>query len=128
MSSSTKNGPVDWVAAVLKPLATIMKEVGILGFIVLTLVAFFWNYSSDGQKTEFIDRFFLVKDSDKNPFFAGMIITGLAATVIMQYIYYKKQTDLLKKELDRVGDARSNAQETALKKKLQSSKVNKRTP
>ncbi len=105
----------DW----LKYLSGIVKEIGIIGFIVVIIVAIFLIWATPDQKREFIDSYILLKNN--NPYHCVIIVVFLASLMIIGTIYYQKMLNLRKKENNRIGQKKSEWQEKALEKQLKSS-------
>jgi hypothetical protein len=107
--------------SVLKYFATIIKEVGIVGFIIAFLASIFLIYSSDEQKTEFINKFILLKNTDENLGPCVFVVLFLILIIIMGSIYFSKMLKLRKAENRRIGEEKTRLQEALIGKKLQSS-------
>lgn len=107
--------------SILKLTTTIFKEVGIAGFICIVLTFIFIYYSSIEQKTEFIDKFFLFKNSELTSPNVIFVIGILIITIIISNAYLLKENKRISKELDRVSALRTDLQEKLINKGLQSS-------
>jgi hypothetical protein len=104
-----------------KLLTSIVKEVGIPGFIVVFLAVIFIIYGTSSQKTEFIDRFILLKGSIQDPNPAAFVVTFLVFILILGAIYHIRILDLERKEIERIGEEKSKLQEQLTQKRLRSS-------
>ncbi|HMJ67566.1 MAG TPA: hypothetical protein VK508_01660 [Cyclobacteriaceae bacterium] len=105
--------------AFLKLLATILKEIGIMNFLVLFGAIFLWAFASDIQKERFIDTWFLL-DSDKHTY-CVIIIAGILGLSFIGWIYFKTMLKLSRTENERVGKEKSQLQAKMLNKELNSS-------
>ena len=105
----------------LKYLAGIMKEVGLVGFIVLVVTFTFLVWGTVEQKREFIDKFILLKNIDENPYPYVIIIIFLLLIIVVGGIYANKLLKARKEENNRIGQEKSRLQEILLKKDLHSS-------
>jgi hypothetical protein len=102
--------------------ASLIKELGIPAFGVLFFVICFLWFATEKQKQEFIDKFFLLKDVQNNPFPFSVIVLVLLIVILLQYIYYNKILKLNKEENLRLGEEKTDLQEKLLEKRLHSSK------
>lgn len=82
--------------------AGIIKEIGLPGFIVVFVCTIFFSYGSDTQKTEFIDKFILLKGISENPAPFGIIVVALIFCNVLQHIYYSSRLKVAKEENERV--------------------------
>ncbi len=78
--------------AVIKYLAGIMKEVGLIGFIVLVIASVFLIWGTTVQKREFIDTFILLKNTNQNQF--PCVILTLLLLLVIGSIYSNKMLKL----------------------------------
>lgn len=101
--------------------AALIKELGIPAFMVLFFVMCFLWFASSEQKSEFIDKFFLFKGVRNNPFPISFVILVLLFIIILQHVYYKKEIQLHKNEVNRLAQEKSLLQEKILGKKMTSS-------
>jgi len=102
--------------------AALIKELGIPAFVVLFFVICFIWFATVEQKREFIDKYFLLKDVQNNPFPFTLIIVVLLLIIILQHIFYNKILKIHRDENDKLGIEKSDLQEKLLNKKLNSSK------
>jgi hypothetical protein len=102
--------------------AALIKELGIPSFMVLFFVFCFLGFASPAQKSEFIDKYFLLKGINDNPFPFSFILLILLFIIILQYVYYKKELQLHKNEVNRMAQEKSQLQEKILEKKMTSSR------
>ena len=105
----------------IKHMAGIVKEVGLLGFITLFVAFIFLFFSTLEQKQEFVDRFILLKDGDKNPFPCAMIVLCLFVIILIGGMYNSRMLKLRKEENNRIGKEKSDLQKRLLEKDLNSS-------
>lgn len=105
----------------LKVLATILKEVGLFGFVLVFFAAFFQLNGTPEQKQEFIDKFFLLKDIEKNPYPVTLLAVFVAVGIVIMVWYFRFRIRLLREENQRIGAQKSELQSTLTKSKLQSS-------
>ncbi len=107
--------------AVIKYLAGIMKEVGLIGFIVLVIASVFLIWGTTVQKREFIDTFILLKNTNQNQFPCVIVILTLFLLLVIGSIYSNKMLKLRREENNRIGKEKSVLQEKLLGKSLNSS-------
>lgn len=107
--------------AMIKHLAGIMKEVGLIGFIVLVIASVFLIWGTVDQKREFIDTFILLKNSNQNSFPCVIVILTLFLLLVIGSIYSNKMLKLRREENNRIGKEKSDLQENLLDKNLNSS-------
>jgi hypothetical protein len=105
----------------LKFWVAVMKELGILAFIVFFLAMIFLFFASNEQKSAFIDKFFLFQDVNKNPFPFSFVIAGLILVIILQYLYFKRILSIKEDANKRLGEEKSDLQSRLLNKRLNSS-------
>ena len=105
----------------LKSLAGLLKEVGIPGFVVLSLVLIFIRYATEEQKRQFIDQYFLLKNIGDNPYPFFLLVIILFVVAVGQNIYYRKRLDLAERENERIGKEKSELQTILLDRQLRSS-------
>lgn len=105
----------------LKYLASLLKELGLAGFIVLVITFTFLVFATVDQKREFIDRFILLKDFDNNkvPFFVIVIV--LLSIVIIQNILFRARIRILNADNTRIGLQKSELERLLTEKQLNSS-------
>ncbi len=107
--------------AMIKYLAGIMKEVGLVGFVVLVIASVFLIWGTAVQKREFIDTYILLKNSNQNQFPCVIIILTLFLLLVIGSIYSNKMLKLRRQENNRIGKEKSDLQEKLLGKSLNSS-------
>ena len=105
----------------LYDLSSLMKEVGLPGFIVVMVTFVFLIFGTHNQKIEFIDRFILLKDMGQNPFPYVFIIIIQGIIIISISIYFAKMQKMQNQEISRIAKEKSECQEKYLNKKLNSS-------
>ncbi len=102
--------------------AALIKELGIPAFCVLFFVVCFLWFATEKQKQEFIDKFFLLKDVQNNPYPFSIIVLVLLIVILLQYIFYNKIIKFNKEENRRLGEEKTLLQEKLLDKRLHTSK------
>jgi heme/copper-type cytochrome/quinol oxidase subunit 3 len=122
-SKSNEPGNWEWFT---KLISTLIKEVGISGT-VLTFMMFFMVFvATSAQKTEFIDKWVLLKGEDHFP--CAIVIVSTLALCGITVVYYKRMLDLAKEENKRVGQEKSDLQQGKItKSRLSSSKKKQST-
>lgn len=105
-----------------KALATIFKEVGMAGFIVITLVVMFFVAATPAQKEKFIDRFILFEPDQTNSFSISYVIIVLITFIIIQSYFHRKENKKLKEEIERLSEFKSTTQAKTTGKQLRSSR------
>jgi len=108
----------------LKLLTSVFKEVGLVGFIFVTVTTIFLIWGTNKQKEEFIDRFVLLKHTGDDPIPCVMVVAFLLMILVLATIYYNKMLGLRKEENNRLGKEKSRLQEILLEKTLHSSDEN----
>jgi hypothetical protein len=103
-------------------LAALIKELGIPAFVVLFFTVVFIQVATDDQKKEFVDKFFLFEDVNKNPFPFSFVVLALVLVIILQFVFYNKIIANQKEEMKRVADKKSELQSRIAGKNLHSSK------
>lgn len=101
-------------------LSALMKEIGIINFIVLFVVIFLLWYGTPAQKEEFIDTWILLKRQDSHAT-CIIVVVCLIILSIIGTIFYIGSMKLLRKENERIGLEKSMLQEKLLKLPLSSS-------
>ena len=107
--------------AYIKFLAGLFKELGLAGFLVVFLSAFFLIFSNRNQKLRFIDTFILLDDAEQNKYPCVIIILTLIVLVLIGSYFYRKEIKLMRRENNRIGEEKSKLQEKLLEKSLESS-------
>jgi uncharacterized membrane protein len=103
----------------LKALSSILKEVGIIGFIVLMYsVAFFW-FSTNQQKEEIVDCYILMKCNNR---VCILVLIFVVAVSVIAFLYHSSQRKLMRDEIKRLGEERTKLQNKLLDISLNSSK------
>ncbi|MEO7048981.1 MAG: hypothetical protein ABI091_27000 [Ferruginibacter sp.] len=115
-------GTSDSGYGIVKFIASLIKELGIPAFGVLFFTVVFIKVASDEQKKEFVDKFFLFKDVNNNPFPFSFVILALLLIVLLQHIFYNKIIKTQGKEIDRIAKEKSALQSRQTGKNLNSSK------
>lgn len=102
-----------WVSA--------MKELGIPAFIVFFFTMMFLFFATEAQKQEFVDKFFLFKDVNQNPYPFSFVVAALLFIIIVQYVYFKRIMNIKEGENKRLGEEKSELQKKLLNRRLNSS-------
>ena len=102
--------------------AALIKELGIPAFLILFFIFCFLCFASASQKKEFIDKFYLLKDVDNNPFPFSLTVLALLLIIYLQYVFYRKVLKVYKDEILRIGREKSELQKQ-LSGKLMNSDV-----
>lgn len=105
----------------IRSFATIVKEVGIPGFMVVFVASIFVLFASGEQKREFIDSYILIKNVSQNPFPCILVVLFLLVMLVLQNIYFTQTLKAKKEELLRCGKEKSELQQLLIKKRLNSS-------
>lgn len=105
----------------IKLLTTIVKEIGLTGLLVVTVIAIFLFYGTEKQKQLFIDKFILLKGDVS---YCVIVILFLMAIIILGGTYQTKNLKARKAENNRIGREKSELQEQFLNKELRSSENN----
>jgi len=102
-------------------LSEVMNRVGVVGFLVLWGAAFMWWFSTEMQRKEFIDTWFLLRTDDNRPSF--LIITVLFILLIIQQFHYLRMRKMDKERLEECASEKRSLQANLLNRKnLRSSK------
>ena len=110
---------------VLKLLATIFKEVGLVGFMFVVTTSIFVIWGTREQKQEFIDTFVLLKNSADNPVPSVFIVVLLLLILVLSTVYNQKMLRYRKEEIKRLGEEKSRLQEILLQRTLSTSNTEK---
>ncbi len=102
-----------------KVFSSIIKEIGITGFVIVVVAITFLVWGTPSQKREFIDCYILFKC--QNPFYCAIIVACLVLLMIIGTIYYQKMLGIRKEENNRIGKEKSKWQALVLDKPLRSS-------
>lgn len=122
----TKKKPeTDFNMYSLKFWSAAIKELGIPAFVVLFFTMMFLIFATKTQKEAFIDRFFLFQGVDKNPFPFAFVVLVLLATIILQYIYFRKIIRKQEEENKRLGEEKADLQQRLLNRRLNTSQPKK---
>jgi hypothetical protein len=122
-SKSNEPGNWEWFT---KLISTLIKEVGISGTVLTFLMFFMVFVAKPEQKTEFIDKWLLLKGEDHFP--CAIVIVSTLALCAITVVYYKRMLDLAKEENKRVGQEKSDLQQGKItKSRLSSSKKKQST-
>jgi hypothetical protein len=97
----------------------VVKEIGLLGLVVVTLIFIFITYATQEQKETFIDKYILLKGS---PGYCAVIIVFLMAVIIIGGLFQQKIINAKTRENNRIGERKSELQAQSLSKDLRSSK------
>jgi hypothetical protein len=101
--------------------ASVVDRVGWPGLLVLTFCGLLFGWASADQKRQFIDLYFLGKGiGNVWPIVVLSII--FCATVVAQVRVYGKKIALIEKELERVGNEKSQLQQELTTAKLKRGK------
>ncbi len=120
MAKEPSQGTGNLIAeATLRGLAGILKEVGILNFLFLVLIIFFLKYSTDKQKEEFIDKWFLFK-SDRYVF-SIIVIVCILLLWLISTAYLTMMLQISRKENERVGKQKTELQQRLITDPLSTS-------
>lgn len=109
-------------AGTLGALATIFKELGLPSFLIVIVVGIFFLFGSPEQKSEFIDRFILLKNVQEDPFPFAIVVASLLLIIIIGGYYQQKEIKKLKSENRRIGDEKTELQTKLIEKDLRSSR------
>lgn len=102
----------------VKLLTTVVKEIGLTGLLVVTVIAIFLFYGTEKQKQLFIDKFILLKGDVS---YCVVVILFLMATIVLGGTYQFKSLKAREAENNRIGREKSKLQEQFLDKELRSS-------
>tara|TARA_R110002096_G_scaffold417113_1_gene620630 strand:+ start:3932 stop:4297 length:366 start_codon:yes stop_codon:yes gene_type:complete len=117
-----KKGNKSVEVSVITALATIWKEVGMIGFVLIIMTFIFLFWGSGDQKREFIDIYILQKHNYHNIFPCTVVILFLFVSLILVVSFYSRMARTGKQERNRLGAIKTVDQSRALGKKLGSSK------
>lgn len=99
----------DSISKVIVSLITLIKDIGLPGFLVSSFVLLIIGWGSTDQKREIIDRYVLFK-SGSGHIFCGAIIAGLVVIMTIGVYYYRKILSLERKEIERLSDWKTERQ------------------
>lgn len=100
----------------MKLSVAIVKEIGIGGFVIVTLLTIFIVYGSSEQKQNFIDMYLLQNSYETNKFPCIITITILVILLIINAYFCHRQNKLKQVEINRVSKERTQYQEILLGK------------
>src|SRR6185436_4810294 len=83
----------------LKILTSIFKELGAIGFIIVMGSAIFLLWGTKAQKEEFIDKFLLFKDAEKNIFPFSIVVVILVLIIIITIAYCRVKHKIYKEQI-----------------------------
>ena len=124
MASTKKKDPEsdnNFPYKTLKALGKLMNEVGIPGFIVIVLVTIFFEFATDAQKIEFIDKWFLGKSITAE----RIIILLLLLALTFNFYFCRKNSKIDAKRIEQMSETKTLLQEGKIGKELSSSQKSK---
>ena len=98
--------------ALIKYFSGLLKELGIVNFIILFAAFFLTTFSSGSQKEKFIEKWFLLEN--ENHLHCVIIIIFITLISVIGGIYFRKMLNLAKRENERIGQEKSDLQEKLL--------------
>lgn len=99
----------DSISQVIVSLITLVKDIGLPGFLVSSFVLLIIGWGSTEQKREIIDRYVLFKSGSGHMFCAAIIVSLLVTMTIGVY-FFKKILTLERKEIKRLSDWKTEHQ------------------
>lgn len=97
-------------------LIEIASRFGVTGACVLSVIYLFFKSASDTQKTEFIDKFILLKIKQTDNVFALYIGILLVILFFIQNYFFRKKDKLKKERIEQLESHIQNLEEKLFKK------------
>ena len=121
--AESDNGKSSKLPYVLELIQKLVDRFGFTGTIIIYLIYFIEIHTTDDQKHQLFDRYFLGQGLGDYWYVTVVFVVLSGLAFFTQRGYYKKIINGLKKELTRIGEKKSELQEKRIGKTLSHSKT-----